>query len=71
MNSLMYQAYMKKTSVSQPHIEVLAYIDNWLNQKVWYTYIIRLDEKYMKEDIDRMKEHLISHMPTIYSAKVK
>ena len=60
----------KKTSQNLPHIKVLAYVENWMNEKIWYTYIIRLDERYIKDDMNRMKDHLISHMPTISSVEI-
>lgn len=56
---------MKKTSQNLALIRITAFIENFMNQKIWYTYVIRLDGRHTKEDLNRMKDHLISHMPTI------
>lgn len=61
---------MKKISQNHAHIEISAFIENFMNQKIWYTYIIRLDGIHTKEDLNRMKDHLISHMPTIEIVKI-
>lgn len=46
-------------------IKIAGFVENFLGQKVWYDMIIRLDERYLLEDLKRFSNLMNAHYPTI------
>lgn len=62
---------MKEIFQSQTRIKVIGFVENWLGKKIWYDYVIRLNEKYIIDDLKGFANWMNAHYPTITSYRLE
>ena len=52
-------------------IKIVGFVENFLGKRIWYDFVIVLDERYLEEDLKGFAKWYLSNYPTITSVRIE